>query len=369
MAAQCAPNRLLRQDFGPDRYTLIATREAGRMRRPVSHFIVLFCTGLLAVTAVPRTWSDEAPGMRPDVLVIVHPQGAPGDEFRQVVADAIRIELESLGLSVALSAGSAGSAPVAIDCSYSVFGDEISVSMGWYESRDGSLAAKAEKSGRIGLRLDTIVLEALDSILTTLRDRVRELAAARKITNAAVSTAGQQAEPAARSGTVSQSPGGKSSTQLLLVGGFAPFIATGAASYYFTLGYLPSVLASLVFDTAAGRVGIGIYAGMNYFAAQGAADSSDNFLIPVGADVRYELELSRFLFSLHFTGGPATLVVLTASGNTFVNVIPFLKSGIGAEFLIRPWLGISFTVDYEIYFEVPYLFMGITPSLGMTFRL
>jgi hypothetical protein len=351
------------------------------MRRPVSHFIVLVCTALLAVTAAPRAWSDEAPGISPDVLVLVHPQDAPGDEFRQVVADAIRIELESLGLSVALSPGSAGSgggpaeqaragsAPVAIDCSYSIFGDEISVSMGWYEARDGSRAAKAEKSGRIGLRLDTIVLEALDSILTTLQDRVRELAAARKITSAAVSTAGQQAEPAAQGGTVSQSPGKKSSTQLLLVGGFAPFIATGAASYYFTLGYLPSVLASLVFDTAAGRVGVGIYAGMNYFAAQGSADSSNNFLIPIGADVRYELELSRFLFSLHFTGGPATLVVLTASGNTFVNVIPFLKSGIGAEFLIKPWLGISFTVDYEIYFEVPYLFMGITPSLGMTFRL
>jgi len=350
------------------------------MGRPVSHSLLLVCAALLAVGGGPRSWADEAPGASqgPDVLMIVHPNGAPGEEFRQVVADAIRIELESRGLSVTLSDSSAGGgpveqaragkAPVAIDCSYSVLGDEMAVSMGWYEARNGSRAAQAETSGRIGLRLDTIVLEALDSILTTAQDRVRELAAARKITNAALSAAAQPAEPAAQSGTVSPSARGKSSTQLLLVGGFAPFIATGAASYYFTLGYLPSLLASLVFDTSAGRVGVGLYAGMNYFAAQGSTDSSRNFLIPVGADVRYELALSQFMLSMHLTGGPATLVGLTASGHTFVNLIPFLKSGVGAEFLIRPWLGISLSVDYEVYFEVPYLFMGITPSLGMTFR-
>jgi hypothetical protein len=51
-----------------------------------------------------------------------------------------------------------------------------------------------QKSGRIGTRLDTIVLEALYSILTALQNRVRELAAARKNTNAALSAAAQPAE-------------------------------------------------------------------------------------------------------------------------------------------------------------------------------
>lgn len=350
------------------------------MRGVVSHLIVVACAASLAVAAVPRTWADEGPGtgQGPDVLVIVRPQDAAGEELRQVVEEAMRIEIESRGLSVAVSRSSAGGAPVeqaragsaavAIDCSYSVFEAEIAVSMGWYEARDGSRAAQAEKSGRIGLRLDAIVLEALDAILSASQDRVRELAAARKDKNAAISAGKQQAAPAVQGG-IGPPAAKKASTQLLLVGGFAPFIATGAASYYFTLGSLPSLLASFVFETAAGRVGIGLYAGMNYFAAQGSIDSSNNFLIPVGADLRYELPLSRFLFSLHLAAGPATLVVLTASGSTFVNVIPFLKSGIGAEFLIKPWLGISLTVDYEIYFEVPYLFMGVVPSLGMTFRL
>jgi hypothetical protein len=368
---------------------------------------VLIYTALLAVATVQRVWPEDAPdaAQGPDVLIIVQPLDARGEEFRQVIADAIRIRLESRGLSVAFSqkkragggAAAGGpleqarssNAPVAIDCSYSIIGNEIAVSMGWYETRGGSLTARAQTRVRIGLRLDTAVLEALDSILAAAQERVGELAAARKMMNPAAAVAERQAgsggadsgqpESAAQSGgaqgtdklTGAGGPAAKKkpTTQLLLVGGFAPFIATGAASYYFTLGYLPSLLASLMFDTAAGRVGIGLYAGMNYFTAQGTTDSSDNFMIPVGVDVRYELTLSRLLFSLHFTGGPATLVVLTASGHTYVNVMPFLKSGIGAEFLLLPWLGISMSVDYEIYFEVPYLFMGITPSFGMSFRL
>ncbi len=378
------------------------------MVRSAPHVSVLIFATLLALAAVPRVWSADTPGTAqgPDVLVVVQPLDAGGEAFRQVIADAVRNELESRGLSVGFSQGqqavpgggpaAAGpveqarsrNAPVAIDCSYSTAGNEIAVTMGWYETRTGSRTAGAESRGRVGLRLDEVFLKALDSILAASQSRVRELAAARILMNAADSAADRQAgsggdsgqqESAAPSGGAggadvlsgagSPSARKKSSTRLLVATGFAPFIATGAASYYFTLGYLPSMLVSLVFDTAAGRVGIGLYGGMNYFTAQGTADSSDNFMIPVGADVRYELVLSRLLFSLHFTGGPATLVVQTTSGHTYMNVMLFLKSGFGAEFLLTQWLGISLTVDYEIYFEVPYLFMGITPSLGMTFRL
>ena len=379
------------------------------MSKSAPYVSVLVCATFLALAAVPRAWSADTHGTAqgPDVLVVVQPLDAGGEAFRQVIADAVRNELESRGLSVGFSqvqraapgggpsaAGPveqarASNAPVAIDCSYSLAGNEIVVTMGWYEARTGSRTAGAESKGRMGLRLDAVFLKALDSILTASQDRVRELAAARVAMNASSSAADRRAgsgsadsgqqESAAQSGGAEGSgalsgAGGpsarkKSSSRLLVATSFAPFIATGAASYYFTLGYLPSLLVSLVFDTAAGRVGIGLYGGMNYFTAQGTVDSSNNFLIPAGIDVRYELALSRLLFSLHFTGGPATLVVQTTSGHTYVNVMPFLKSGIGAEFLLTSWLGISVAADYEIYFEVPYLFMGITPSLGMTFRL
>jgi hypothetical protein len=379
------------------------------MVRSAPQVSVLIFATLLALTAGPRVWSADTPGTAqgPDVLVVVRPLDAGGEAFRQVIADAVRNELESRGLAVGFSQvqqappgggpAAAGpveqarsrNAPVAIDCAYSLAANEIAVTMGWYETRTGTRTAGAESRGRMGLRLDEVFLKALDSVLAASESRVRELAAARILMNAAGAPAdrqagsggdsGQQQESVAPSGGAggsdvlsgagTPSPRKKSSTRLLVATGFAPFIATGAASYYFTLGYLPSMLVSLVFDTAAGRVGLGLYGGMNYFTAQGTADSSNNFMIPVGADVRYELALSRLLFSLHFTGGPATLVVQTTSGHTYVNVMPFLKSGIGAEFLLTQWLGISLTVDYEIYFEVPYLFMGITPSLGMTFRL
>jgi hypothetical protein len=189
------------KDFGRDGIHLVEKQDTERMSSPISRSRVLICAALLAIAAVARAWPDEAAaaGMGPDVLVTVQPQNAPGEEFRQVIANAIRIELESRGLAVAVSGSARGgpleqaraeNAAVALDCSYSVFGDEIAVSMGWYEARGGKRTARAEKSGRIGLRLDAVVLDALGTILTASRERVLELAAARRIANAAISAAG-----------------------------------------------------------------------------------------------------------------------------------------------------------------------------------
>jgi len=270
----------------------IAQKATKGVVKPGPQMTVLICA-LLAVATVQCAWPEDATdaALRPDVVIVVRPRDPQGEEFRQVIADTMRIQLESRGLSVALSQkqdGPAGggpleqarasNAPVAIDCSYSLTRNEIAVSMGWYETRAGSLAARAQARGRIGLRLDTAVLEALDSILTASKERVAELAAARKKMNPAASVAERKAgsgeagsglpEPAAQSGEAqrtdrltgagSLAAARKPTTQLLLVGGFAPFIPSGAASYYFTVGYLPSLLVSLMFDTAAGRVGIGL---------------------------------------------------------------------------------------------------------------
>jgi hypothetical protein len=155
---------------------------------------------------------------------------------------------------------------------------------------------------------------------------------------------------------------------VLLAASFAPFIATGAASYYFTLGYLPSILASLIFTTTAGRIGLGLSAGVDYFYATGSEDTSDNYMFPLGVDVRYEFAQPRFVFFLHLAGGPAVLLILTGSHQTLVNFVPFVRSGVGAEIFLSPLLGIGINADYEIYFVMPYLLMGFTPAVSMTFR-
>jgi hypothetical protein len=362
---------------------------------------IIILAFLAAGAALSRAEEPAAPVGAPDILVIVRSLQPGGEAFRRVIGDAARYELEGRGLRVAFpDAGSAGAAAdplgqarqrkaaVAVECVYSLADEEMELSVSWWDTGSGSRTAAADARGRVDLQLDSVILEALHAVLSSSEARVRQLAAARETQNAARAAEQQAAEGGGDGGGTGtlEAGGGAlpgpgrearagrgaprvSSTHLLITGGFAPFIATGAASYYFTLGYLPSILASIIFETPAGRIGLGVQAGLNYFAAQGGVDSSDNFLIPVGGDLRYEIALSRFLFSLHLGGGAAVLVIATSSSHTYVNVMPFVKSGIGAEFLVMPWLGISLTADYEIYFEVPYLFMGITPSLGMTFRL
>ncbi len=156
--------------------------------------------------------------------------------------------------------------------------------------------------------------------------------------------------------------------RLLVSGGFAPFLPTGAASYYFGLGYLPSVLVSLLIPTLVGPVGIGIYTGVDFFTAVGLVDTSDNYLIPFGVDFRYELDAGLFRPFFHLVGGPALLVMVTGSQGTMSGFVPFLKSGIGLEVRINPWLGVSALIDYDVYFETPYFLMGFSPSLNFAVR-
>jgi hypothetical protein len=368
-------------------------------------FALTLVFAFLASVATPYVCHAEPPdALPPDVIVIVHPLEKAGEVFRQVVTDAARNALETRGLVAALPERSPSDTPmggdivglarqlkaaVALDCVYSIDQREIIVTVGWFDAATGARAAHAEGRGAVDLRLDGVIFDVVNSVLATVDGQVRQLKAAREEAMAARAAAEKAAasledsrmaateesaqaagKPGTRgitgAGAPAQTP---SSMQMLLSVSLAPFIATGAASYYFTLGFFPSILASLVFTTPSGRIGVGLSAGMDYFPATGPSDTSNNFMLPLGVDLRYELAGPRFLFFLHLAGGPAALLILTGSHQFFVNVMPFIRSGIGAEILLSPRLGISISADYEIYFEMPYLLMGFAPALGMTFRL
>lgn len=369
-------------------------------------FVITLVFALFASAAAPYVCRADPPdALHPDVLVIVHPLEKAGEVFRQVVTDAARYTLETRGLDVALPERSFSKAPpagdpaeqarqlkaaAALDCVYSIDEREIVVTVAWFDAASGARAGYAERRGAVDLQLDRVVIDVVSSVLATVDGQVRQLKAAREAALAAMA-ARAAPEPAApprevplpaatedgtQSGAIpgTQETSGAearppSSMQMLLSVSLAPFIATGAASYYFTLGFFPSILASLVFTTPSGRIGVGLSAGMNYFSATGPSDTSDNFMIPIGVDLRYEFARPRFRFFLHLAGGPAVLLILTGSSQFFVNVRPFIRSGIGAEIPLSPRLGISLNADYEIYFEMPYLLMGFVPAVSMTLRL
>ena len=347
---------------------------------------------LLTIAFSAQAADRRPPAEPPDVVVLIDPLQKSGEAFRQVIAEAAEYKLAKLGLNAQIASPSAkdngpplpiaaaSGAPVALVCRYEVNGLEMSVVLRWYDSQNKAITATVQTSGEMDLHLDGVILAALDQILEKVKDRIQALTARKAEPVSAVLPPGRAQtnvsplEPARGPSMAPRGPAepprqSSGARHVLLSGGFAPFLPTGAASYYFGFGYLPTVFAGYLFIIPGGALGVGIMAGMDYFSAVGVTDTASNFLIPLGIDVRYELDAGAFRPFLHVAGGPAVLVMVTGAQGTLTDLLPFLKSGIGLDVSITPWLGICAQADYDVYFEMPYLLTGFSPTLSMSFRL
>ncbi len=322
-----------------------------------------------------------------DILVLVNPPEKNGGEFKAFIGDAAKYKLGKIGLAAQvvsatsaeakapLQRARASGASFALVCRYLVDGQQMTVTLGWFDVRTGNSDATVQATGDMDLHLDGMILMALDQILGKVQGEVTTLTAGRAEPKAdpapvlaAASTPVLTVPTTTTQIVAPQKPGSSIGHHLMFSSGFAPFLPTGTAGYYFTLGYLPSLLASFFFDMPGGHFGVGLYAGMDYFTAAGVQDSATNYLLPLGLDVRYEVGNAALRPFFHVVGGPAILVMVTGSQGTVTDVLPFLKSGIGLEVQVLPWMGINALVDYDVYFEMPYLLMGFSPSLNMEFR-
>jgi hypothetical protein len=144
----------------------------------------------------------------------------------------------------------------------------------------------------------------------------------------------------------------------------------GAASYYFKLGVQSAVVLDFLISTRSGQLGIGALLGVTYFSAQGVTEDSLDFLVPLGADLRYGLSLGpRVSLLLHLAGGPALLVMSLPSEGPLTKVLPFVASGIGLELALSRALYLAVDAGYGVYFETPYLIMAFTPALSLSWRM
>jgi hypothetical protein len=345
-----------------------------------------------------HSWAvGTEPAGASDVLVGVYALDRGMESLRPVIVSAIQYKLSNRGLSVAVQpSGEQGSDvdaqaarngnPIALKCLYSSANNRLSVSLEWRDLQKGGKPVTSEQSGPLDLSADAVILQAVDSLLSAVSERIDALARARaaRLPPPPVSPPAVKTAPTGPAVAGSQIPSGgfspprpaqgaapsASTRRFALTTGFAPFIAVGPASYYFTVGLLPSVLASLEFSTGAGRFAVGLYAATNYFSAVGLTDSSNNFMIAVGPDVRYALGDGRpFLAFAHLSGGPALLLMSSASQGMLMDITAFMKSGIGATVYVTAWMGVSLSADYEMYFEMPYLIMGFSPTVLMTFLM
>jgi hypothetical protein len=164
--------------------------------------------------------------------------------------------------------------------------------------------------------------------------------------------------------------GRREGARLLIAPSLAPFLAVGAASYYFTIGYQSLLQIGFLPASAGARLALGCLLGVTAFQAQGSIDSGLGFLVPMGLSLRYSLELGRrwgLLF--HLGGGAALLVMGTESLGELTKLLPCVRSGLGVEFALGRSMSIALEAAYDVYFESPYLIMGFAPGLGLSWRL
>ena len=59
----------------------------------------------------------------------------------------------------------------------------------------------------------------------------------------------------------------------------------------------------------------------------------------------------------------------SASQGGLMDITGFVKTGIGATVMITSRMGVSLSADYEVYFEMPYMISGFSPTALITLVL
>ena len=360
------------------------------MARWAQRRAIVLAIAVLFLFPVPASRGDSgAPqALPPDIVVATYPLVAESQSFDTVIADAVRYRLISRGLGVSFLPGTPGEsalegqareagAAIALRCSYTVVGSQMAISLSWRDVQKGGAPVIREEDGPVDLMLDSVILKALDDLLLSVQDRVKQLAGLREAAlraqaeaQARAASANEQARRTPAEAVPAPPAAAPTRMSYSLSSSFASFIPIGPASYYFSVGLSPSLLASIRFITPVGRFALGLFAGVNFFSATGPLDSAKSFLIPLGPDVRYEIgDGAPFLAFAHVSGGPVLLLLNTGSQGTLTDFTGFLKSGIGVSFMFTPGFGMSLVADYEVYFEMPYLIMGFSPSVMATLIL
>lgn len=365
------------------------------MQTPGGHrYLLLPLLAVFTILRGPVLCAQSDTEVGPDVVAFVVPLNGDAEVFAAVVAAAIELRLNPTGVNLdirtlhhqsgngqptndALTRQATTAAEAILICRFSVVDREMTAAMDWQDIRKRAHFAVSERKAQLDLSLDEFMLHVLDALLVQVQDRIDDMAARKRAAAAAaaakpveaVSTAAAPQEPAvvAVRPTVEDDT---STRRFLLSTGIAPFIPIGAASSYFSLGYMYSASGSIVFTVPSGRIGVGISTGVISFTPQGASGTSTSFLIPVGLNASYHLGGSSMAgLLLHLTGGAAVLFVSSPTLGTRVKTVPFLAGAIGLELLFSRTVGVLLDAAYQVYFEMPLLIMGISPALEISLRL
>ena len=295
---------------------------------------------------------------QPDILVLIDQPSQKTQDFTPLIAEAASYKLGNLGLaSQVVSATSAkpqsplpriraSGASAALVCSYQVDGGQMVVHPGLVRCTVRHLGRSCRHEDRgspprrrdsRGAGRDSQQGRGPESSPLSAR-RASENRSAAKATAAACFAAGACNLSGSPDSTLRPSPAA------------APFpsfrrirpVSADRRSQLLLRPRVPSLPARQLSSRhpcgARGRSGS--LRGWTIFGDR-SPDSSDNYLIPLGLDVRYEIGAGGLRPFFIVVGGPALLVMVTGTQGTLVDVLPFLKSGIGLEVDIGPRMGVS----------------------------
>ena len=396
---------------------------------------------LIAVLLFQGTVSFAQESGYGDIVIIVSTAAAEEDSyysFRDVINNAVSVELKVAGLKAVISEYSAeamddaytSGAAFLMENDYTIQSKTIKVNFKCYRTDSESLLYSVSKTGKLDLELDGIIQEAAREIIPRIRQSLTDIpfvpresspqtaeAGSGRETNgpagiksagdvsavngretngpagdmsetdravsngpAAAGKTGKKSEPEEtfQQGKGTSAPGSFQSREgtadnsgaFMMSTGFSPFLTTGEASGYFTLGLSPEICAGYRFPRPGGYMVLGLSGSANYFIAEGVLLSSENFLISAGPELRYGIESNSSLGIIWRVSGGAALFMMNKNNEGFQSaVIPYASGGMGMTLKWGLGVGIQLTANYTVYVESSVLITGFSPSVGVFFLL
>ncbi len=136
------------------------------------------------------------------------------------------------------------------------------------------------------------------------------------------------------------------------------------------VGLEPNFFGGYRLKAGTGSITLGVYAGLNIFTATGVLISSENLLIPLGADVRYSSSRTNVISLMVRAAGGGALFMVNPNDSGFQRkFIPFASGGMGVNIGEKGAFVISIQANFTVYFEASLPIMGFSPSVNASLRL
>ena len=327
------------------------------------------------------------------ILIAIHSSNEAGDISKTIaefINDNISLELKIEGYLVKIldrdvidlqTATVEANAKYLVSSKYSNENNVLKLTMDLIRVKDNANIFTINSSSTIDLDLDSSIRDSILLLITELKkniisnppinDEIVEITDTAVQESQEIQDVKQEISVTQNANTIPEKLIAKERFRKFKISaGFSPFLTTGNASDYFTLGLLTEIHFEYRFQTSFGYFGLGIQSSVNYFTATGLLLSSENLLIAIGPEVRLGIDATSFLDLFIKLNGGVTIFMLNKNNEGYVSaLIPYISGGLGIVMNITPAFGLYISGNYSVYFEKSLFITGFSPTLGLHLKL